>query len=309
MTTRMRGYRHPEDYDAVGRFLVRTHRATASGPHRNWLQPRWEYMHYHPYCTDEILLDNTLWEDDGEIVAVAHFETDRRFAYLQIDPVHATLKRELLEVAEARLFDDFDFGRAVQVFLDDDDAELAEIARSRGFEKRPEISEVTSTLPIPDDPDELGAGVRVPDGYRVISRADDGDLRKLHRVLHRGFNHDGEPPEDDLAGREKMQSAPNYRRDLNIVVQAPDGSFAALCGMWIDRENRVAYVEPVATDPDHRRLGLGTAAVLEGVRRCGAEGATIAHVGSTQPFYRSMGFQPAFAHTAWRKMLDGNCRS
>lgn len=27
-------------------------------------------------------------------------------------------------------------------------------------------------------------------------------------------------------------------------------------------ENKVAYVEPVATDPDYRRMGLGKAAVL-----------------------------------------------
>ncbi len=88
-----------------------------------------------------------------------------------------------------------------------------------------------------------------------------------------------------------MQSAPNFRKDLNIVAEAPDGNFAAYAGFWFEGTNRYAYVEPVATDSDYRRLGLGRAVVLEGIRRCAELGATIAYVGSDQPFYLSFGFK------------------
>lgn len=44
------------------------------------------------------------------------------------------------------------------------------------------------------------------------------------------------------------------------------------------------YVEPVATDPDYRRMDLGKAAVLEGIRRCGELGAEVAYVGSVKDF-------------------------
>lgn len=98
-----------------------------------------------------------------------------------------------------------------------------------------------------------------------------------------------------------MQSAPNYRKDLNIVVEAPDGNFVAYCGMWLQLEHSLAYVEPVATDPAYRRMGLGAAAVLEGIRRSGECGATEAWVGSTQPFYQSLGFQQAYASSVWRR--------
>jgi ribosomal protein S18 acetylase RimI-like enzyme len=33
--------------------------------------------------------------------------------------------------------------------------------------------------------------------------------------------------------------------------------------MRLDAANRVSYVEPVATDPNNRRMGLGTIVVLE----------------------------------------------
>jgi len=142
----------------------------------------------------------------------------------------------------------------------------------------------------------------LPEGFRLKSLADDNDLRKIHRVLWRGFNHEGEPDED-LEGRRKMQSGPNFRHDLTIVVEAPDGNFVSFCGMWYEKTNRIAYVEPVATDPDYRRMGLGKAAVWEGIRRCGAEGATVAYVGSDQEFYHAIDFNTLHYRNCWTKCL------
>lgn len=46
MQASFRQYNHATDYQKVGEFLTRTYRT--EGGHINWLQPRWEYMHYHP---------------------------------------------------------------------------------------------------------------------------------------------------------------------------------------------------------------------------------------------------------------------
>jgi predicted N-acetyltransferase YhbS len=98
-----------------------------------------------------------------------------------------------------------------------------------------------------------------------------------------------------------MQSGPNYRLDTTIVAEAPNGDFAAFAGLWFDPVNRICYVEPVATDPDYRRMGLGTAAVLEGIRRCGELGATVAYVGSERKFYLAMGFKRLTTQNCWLK--------
>jgi predicted N-acetyltransferase YhbS len=143
--------------------------------------------------------------------------------------------------------------------------------------------------------------ISLPDGFRLKSLADDNDLRKVHRLFWRGFGHGDEPPDDGIKNRRFMQSAPNFRKDLNIVVEAPDGNFVSYCGMWYEPVNRIAYVEPVATDPDYRRKGLGRAAVLEGVRRCGDLGATVAYVGTAKPFYLSFGFRPIYTCSVWRR--------
>jgi len=141
--------------------------------------------------------------------------------------------------------------------------------------------------------------IHLPDGFRLKNLADDNDLAKIDRVLWRGFNHPGEPPADGSKGRKKMQSGPHFRKDLTIVVEAPNGAFVAFGGLWFDPVNRLGYVEPVATDPDYRRMGLGTAAVLEGIRRCGELGATVAYVGTDMPFYLAMGFKKLFTLNCW----------
>jgi len=99
-----------------------------------------------------------------------------------------------------------------------------------------------------------------------------------------------------------MQSSPHFRFDLTTVVKAPTGNYAVYCGMWYDDKNQYAYVEPVATDPDYRRRGLGKATVLESLRRCGLLGAEVAYVWSDTPFYRSMEFSPLFKHHCWTKV-------
>jgi hypothetical protein len=50
-------------------------------------------------------------------------------------------------------------------------------------------------------------------------------------------------------------------------------------------------------------MGLGRAAVLEGIRRCGGLGATVAFVGTGKVFYTSIGFRKGFDCDAWVKYI------
>lgn len=70
-------------------------------------------------------------------------------------------------------------------------------------------------------------------------------------------------------------------------------------GFFYGPRNRLAYVAPVATDPDYRRLGR--AAVLESIRRARERGATAAFVGPEQEFYLSFGFEDVHPNNYWLK--------
>jgi GNAT superfamily N-acetyltransferase len=114
-----------------------------------------------------------------------------------------------------------------------------------------------------------------------------------------GLNHAGEPPEELLAGRKKMQSGPNFREEQTIVVEGPAGDFVSFSGLCIELQNKIVCVESVATDPDFRRMGLGKAVVWEGIRRCGLLGATVAYVGSDTVFYQVLGFSKNYTSRCW----------
>ena len=290
----VRQYEHATDYERIGEFLTRTHRR--SGGHINWLQPRWEYMHYHPLIRGIDRESIGIWEAKGAIVGVVHPEHGPGTVYFEVAPDHDSLKTEMLAYAEEHLSVSKDGARRLRIFIHDEDEPFRKHASAQGYSKS-DAGEEMSVLSIP----EPFPAVTVPPGCRLKSLAEDNDLHKLDRVLWRGFGHGDEPPADGIEDREFMQSAPNYSKDLNIVVEAPDGNFASYCGMWFEPVNAIAYVEPVATDPAYRRLGLGGAAVLEGVRRCGELGASVAYVGTAMPFYLSMGFRFAYGSSLWQR--------
>ncbi len=295
MSIRQRPYR-AADFPLVSEFLNGHY--LPDNQDGNWLQPAWEYMHTHPMTDESALNRIRIWEDGGEIVAVAHYETRLGEAFFQVHPDYAHLKAEMLDHAEASFCGETEEGeRYLRAFINDFDPAFEAVAEGRGYTvverfNRP-LSEFVIPKPFPE--------IELPEGFHLKSLADDNDLWKIHRVLWRGFNHPGEPPEDELEGRRKMQSGPNFRKDLTIVVEAPTGDFVAFCGMWYVDANRLSYVEPVATDPDYRRMGLGKAAVMEGIRRCGEEGATVSYVGSDQAFYLAMGFSKLFDSRCWEK--------
>ncbi|MFW6154719.1 MAG: GNAT family N-acetyltransferase [Planctomycetota bacterium] len=295
MTLKLRSYRHERDYEVVGRFLVETY--ATEGVHINWPQPRWEYMHFHPFIANVDLDTIGVWTDDGRIVAVAHPEHGPGRAYFQVHPGGEALRPEMLAYAERHFRGLKDGRRVLQILVNDRDASFQRWVSAVGYDRLAH-SEPMSVLALPDP----FPAIRVPGGFRLISLADDNDLPNLTRLLWRGFDHSDEPPGDGLEDRRLMQSAPNYRKDLNIVVVAPDGTFASYCGMWYEPAGRLAYVEPVCTDPAYRRRGLATAAVLEGIRRCAALGASVACVASAKPLYRSIGFRPAHSSSIWQRV-------
>jgi len=294
MTVTLRTCVGPADFPAISDFLYGLYQPDNRDGH--WFQPIWEYAYTHTMFDPEAVPRIGIWEDAGAMVGLALYETRLGEAFFQTHPAYVHLKPEMLAYAEGHLTGSTDEGkRYLKAYVNDFDTAFEAVVRSRGYEPEPRSHRPMSQFVIPDP----FPPIRVPDGFRLQSLADDNDLAKVHRVLWRGFNHPGEPSADGIEGRRQMQSGPHFRKDLTMVVQSPQGAFVAFAGLWFDPINRFGYVEPVATDPDYRRRGLGTAAVLEGIRRCGELGATVAYVWSAQPFYRAIGFKTLFTLNCW----------
>lgn len=124
-----------------------------------------------------------------------------------------------------------------------------------------------------------------PEGYHVRPvREDEAEARVQ---VHRAAWHPPSipyPPEaaarvsPDATSRfctefyEDMRRTAFYDPELDLVVQAPDGSLAAHCTVWWSPALGVAEVEPLGVVPEHRRLGLGGSLALEACARVGELG-------------------------------------
>jgi predicted N-acetyltransferase YhbS len=301
MAVEIRSYIHEQDFDRVGDFLIQTYRH--GDFFLNWLQPRWEYMHYHPYIKELDLSKIGIAEEEGDLVGVVHFEHQEGQFYLQLHPMYEELKEKLVDYAEKAFRGNSVRDRRpyLAFFVNEHDQDLIALLEDRGYEKHPDFTEGHSRMVL----DHPVSETRLPEGFRLQSLAQENDFYKINQVLWRGFNHEGPTTKEDVQSRKDMQTAPNFRKDLNIVAVAPEGHFVSYSGIWYVEANQVAYVEPVATDPDYRRMGLGKAAVLECVRRVAAMGAQVAWVGSDQTFYKALGFTKMFDVYVWVKYFEG----
>ena len=294
-----RSYRDEDDYWRIRAFLRQV--MLLNGLRETcWHVARLDYWRWHvaANCQDRHAIDDVvfLWETpDGEIAAVLNPEGEGE-AHLQVHPGLRTpaLDEEMLAVAEEHLAVDRDNERRLVVWTDGQDGRRLEILRRRGYTKgRWAESQWRRDLdgPIP--------AVPLPAGYTVRALGDHDELLARSWASWRGFHPDA--PDEEYEGWEwylNIQRCPLYRRDLDIVAigpaiasasasgsaaVAPSGEIASFCTFWYDDMTRSAYIEPVATVPEHQRLGLARAAITEGLRRVQRLGAMRAFVGGYEP--------------------------
>lgn len=280
-----------EDYHMVRTFFVRLGYA-------EFTYTRWDWMTTHGYLDKSVLGKIGIWEDEEQIVGVATVDCQFGMGFCLALPEYAFLKKEMLLYSNENLSKDGDFG----VIILDTDLKFQDIAADLGFYATEE-KENDAIFYLDKTPTEYS----LPEGFYITTMKETFDLYQYLRVLWKGFNHElngeGEfqfSKEKELMSTEEM-IRPNVDLNLKVAVVAPDGNFAAYCGMWYDPEAGYAVIEPVATDPQYRKMGLGKAVVLEGIKRVQKLGAKIAIVGSSQQFYYSIGLRPYKTSTVWRK--------
>jgi ribosomal protein S18 acetylase RimI-like enzyme len=125
-------------------------------------------------------------------------------------------------------------------------------------------------------------------------------------AVHRAAWH---PSRVTVESHRDVTSAYPYRPDLDCVVEAPDGSFAAYCLAWADEEIGVGELEPVGTDPRFARRGLAAAVctfALVRLREHGARTAIVyargdaAYPGPLR-LYESIGFRAVMRSVTFRR--------
>ena len=173
----------------------------------------------------------------------------------------------------------------VDIAIDGQDADLQILVTAAGFRHEP-ASDLVQMWQRPATPP---AGPALPDGFRFSDdRTRPAD--KPHHLARRNG--------PDIADR--LAECPLYRRDLDLSIQTGGGTVAAYCLCWLDTRNGVGLFEPVRTEDEWQRRGLGRALMAEGIRRLMAGGATLIKVAheannpASKGLYLGAGFHDDF---------------
>jgi mycothiol synthase len=287
MEFRARPYQTDEDFWRMREFLrhvfLRNNRLM-----RSWHVARLDYARWHTClnCAKVPLQEVvTLWETDGQLGAILMPDGGRGEAHLLVDPTLRTseLEEEMLMVAEQRLTSvQPDDSTRLCVWAPAADTLRQQILVRRGYAKEgwTEIQwRRQLDAPIPEVPLAAGYAIRaLGDGLELLERCYASGL-----AFHEGDIRVAVENREDPVWYRNIQTAPSYRRDLDLVAVTPDGEIAAFCTIWFDDVTRSAIFEPVATVPFHQRRGLGKSIMTEGLRRLQRLGATLAFVSGYSP--------------------------
>jgi len=291
------------DYELMRQLLIRTY-ALASPP-LNLLVGE---MDWWRSTTDdpELMSKVRLWFDDaGALVAIVWPGGDQ--VELMIHPDHRQLELQMLRLAEAEFVESIQPGetdgdeRSFHCSSYGQDHARNAMLQASGYSRVDDEFLACHRLDLTHEPEPRA----LPAGYAV--RAFAGEREIQGRVdAHRSAFH---PSKMSVEKHRKVMASPTYRPSLDLVCTAADGTIAACTIVWFDEVNRVGIFEPIACHADHQRKGLGSALIIEGLRRIRALGGTVAHVMSRGEdsagarTYRSLGFAVIGRLYQWKKEL------
>jgi ribosomal protein S18 acetylase RimI-like enzyme len=253
-----------------------------------------------------------VWEASGEIVAFAWLSGTGALDWHQRADLEARVRTAIVDESVAWAVESTRaaavaggvVGDGLTTWAMDADEPLGRLLGEHGFAPAPEPT-YTHWYQRLDGPAAPPAPV-VPGGYRIHGTVLPDDLERRVEV-HRSAFAPSRMTVDKYAA---MPSMAHYDGSRDLVVEAPDGSFAAFTMVWWDPDAGIGEFEPVGTHADHRRIGLGKAVNLAGLallRELGAVDALVFSAcanAASEALYASAGFEAVTRHRAWVRALD-----
>ena len=247
-----------------------------------------------------------LWFDGDKVVAFVYYEAPVTDIYFAVRKGYEHLADELIDYAVTTM-PSFDGNQ--QFVLFNGQEFLKEAAAKRGYGM---VFEYESR--VFDFENELN--YELPDGYHFVDAAD-VDVLKLSKLCWYGFDHGGDLAFTDWdkyddsndwtpakshkdCVSEFMAPSPHSTHEYDVVIADENGEYVCFAGMWWIPQNKLAYMEPLCTSPEHRRKGLAAAALTRHYRRMKSLGAT--HMsGGEDPFYEKIGYGKGYHFSFWKK--------
>lgn len=274
-----RPYRILQDPMAVYRFMLEIYE-------KDWRNgvpaPFLEYALSSTWMDRSYTHLNRLWFDGDAIVGLVFYENPATDVYFSLRPGYEELAEEMVLYAEEHM-PNFD-GKQRLVLFGGQQAFL-DVVNRRNYERVMDYWDCLYDFAKPLD-------YPLPEGFRIVPMGE-ADPAKACKCCWKGFDHEAEegPWDGDTTAAALIECAPHQTEYLDVCIENEAGEYVCYAGMWWTPENRLAYMEPLCTIPECRKMGLAAAALSEMYRRTKALGAT--HMtGGGNPFYKKIGYEP-----------------
>ena len=146
---------------------------------------------------------------------------------------------------------------------------------------------------------------QLPDGFKLRAPAGEAEAEAWVAMHNETFAESQRTARLTIEEYRRRLSAPFYEPGLDLLAVAPDGAFAAFClcrqGMTEEKPQAVGkegWVSLLGARREFRKMGLGRAMLLEGLRRLKAAGVETALLGveadnptGATKLYESVGFR------------------
>jgi hypothetical protein len=290
MSITQRRYKLLADFQKVHDFLTETYDKETLN---SYLLPQYvEYAHSLLYFDFKHTHRFGLWEDEGRLVGIACYEMGMGTIHLHAGKGYECLLPDMLSWGETELSESTESRRRLSVWIIDREEAKRKLLLSSGYvlERHEPVNVFDYAKPFTER--KLPQGFRIIDGTQV-------DFKKLDACFWYGFENMG-IPFDGLECNIRISCAPHANMELMTIITAPDGAYACALGMWLDETNKYAYLEPLATVPEYRRMGLATVCLTEAMKKTKQLGAAYCF-GGAREFYSAIGFETICQRELWKK--------
>jgi predicted N-acetyltransferase YhbS len=280
-----RPYRYLVDFEKVYRFMVKNYSIDCAmgekAPFFEYAQTLIDFDREHTYLY-------SIWEDDGEIVAFCYYEMNPAQVSCSFKNGYEYLVDDVISYAEQYMGNEE--GKISFSIYSKQEFLVNGLIRKR-YKK---ISEKPVKIYDLMKPLEYS----LSKGFSFLQQ-DGVDYKKLTQMIWKSFGSD-DWESKDATGAYIQQASPHKNKDLDVIIVASNGDYACFAGMWFVAENKLAYLEPLCTMPEYRRMGLASAALSELSKRTKKLGAT--HMtGGDNDFYTKLGYDTVSYNEIWEK--------
>ena len=250
-----------------------------------------------------------LWEDNNEIVGCILPDGDA--VYISIKKGYESLYQTIVSYAEINckpLFTKENDGSIdFLVIANDSLVYPRNYLESIGYTRQQEEDYDNYVLP-----QEINVSVDLPEGYRLVYGNEYTNEENKWSACNLGFHPDLEDPSyrNGMSPYNSRKNSSMYKDSFECMIIDENASeqndVCSYCFVYVDKESKTAFVEPVSTREKYRHKGIGTAMMHGVMKKCKELGIEKCYVNSydwRRKFYNAAGFKTEDTIGFYRKKI------